>query len=275
MAVDITSLKMPALSPEGMKVLEMVESPGAEVGPVSEAVARDPMLSSTLLKIANSPAYRRRTELTNARHAVSMLGLKKVRMAVMVVAMRQSRQQGGAVMDALWEHAFAMAALCRAIANRGPSTLADDLEFTGLMHDMGALVLAANYPAEYQALSRDAAAQEVDILAAEREVFGIDRGSVLQGMADRLHLPEVTRAAEAAFRAGEDVGSAEGEVESHHAVLALAHHLDRMAHAGSRRAEEPVGPKADMVRRALDLSPEDIDDLMEEYDALLNETLGI
>ncbi|MFO8155558.1 MAG: HDOD domain-containing protein [Pseudomonadota bacterium] len=275
MAVDIATLSLPALSPEGMKVLEMVEAPDAEVGPVSEAVAHDPLLSSTLLSIANSPAYRRRTELTNARHAVSMLGLKKVRMAVMVVAMRQSRQQGGAILEGLWEHAFAMAALMRRIAGRGPSTLADDLEFTGLMHDMGALVLAANYPDAYRTLFQEAAAEEADILAAERAVFGVDRSTVLAGMGERLHLPGIILEAEAAFRAGADVGSAEGEVETHHAVLALAHHLDRMAHAGSQRPREPVGPKAETLRRALNLGAEDIDDLVDEFESLLDESLSI
>ena len=276
MQVDISRLKMPAVSPQGLAVLEAVSGDDVNLMQVADLVAQDPALSSALLFLVNSPLYRRAKEITSARFAVNILGAKRVRMAVMMVAMRGIHADPSQlqVQEALWEHSFGIAALCRLLGQEAFPLLVDDLEMTGLLHDLGALVLAANFPDEYAAITADCTRDQTPIEEAEQRVFALDRGAVTQAMASQMHLPGVTRQALKLFHDAAPIEALGSDEQKHTAILALAHHIDAVALGYGGRAPMRVPGVLAELKALVGLRDEELDDLIEEYPALLNQAMA-
>lgn len=275
MPIDISNLKMPAVSGAGLKILEVINSDAVDMNAVGDMVAQDPVLSSTMLSIANSAMYRRGKEITNVRNAIGMLGAKKVQMAVSVVAMRSIEANKTAMQEYLWEHSFGIATLCKLIAQYAFPVMVDDIELTGLLHDMGALILSANYPMEYEKLALAAKQRNIAIEAAETKFFTIDRGELLARMADELHLPEATRKASEMFRAQKNVSSVESDADIHHAVLLLAHLIDQMLNTGSDTPVERTVDNVPHIQSVIGLSNEHLDEINDEYQNVLNSTITV
>lgn len=275
MAIDISNLKMPAVSGAGMKILEIINSDNVDLNTVGDMVAQDPVLSSTMLSIANSAMYRRGKEITNVRNAIGMLGAKKVSMAVSVVAMRSIEANKTAMQEYLWEHSFGIATLCKLIAQYSFPVLVDDIELTGLLHDMGALILSANFPLEYEKLAQAAKQRNLPIEDAERKFFQLERGELLMRMADELHLPEATRKASAMFRSQTPVISLDTNAEIHHAVLVMSHLIDLSLNKGSETPQEKVVGTIPQLQALIGLSNEHLDEIYDEYQNVLNSTISI
>jgi HD-like signal output (HDOD) protein len=275
MGIDVSKLKVPTTSGSGLQVMEAISGQEPDLSLVGDMIAKDPVLTSTLLRIANSAMYRREKEISNVRTAVGMLGAQKVRMAVTVVAMRSIEAKGSAIQELEWEHCFAISTLCRLIGQHAFPVMMEDLELTGLLHDMGALILIANYPGEYQKLVQAANKRDMAIVDAEKKYFGLDRNEVLMHMSDALHLPEVTRRAMDAFRQHQVVESIDTEVDTHVAVLTLAHHIDRGLQAESPLPIEKLAGSLGSLKEKIGLSDENLDDIYEEYQNLLNSVISV
>jgi len=275
MGIDVSKLKVPTTSGSGLQVMEAISGQEPDLTLVGDMIAKDPVLTSTLLRIANSAMYRREKEISNVRTAVGMLGAQKVRMAVTVVAMRSIEVRGSAIQELEWEHCFAISSLCRLIGQYAFPVMMEDLELTGLLHDMGALILIANYPREYEKLVQAANKRDMPIVDAEKKYFGLDRNEVLIYMSDALHLPEVTRQAIQAFQDERQVDSIDTEVDTHLAVLSLAHHIDRGLQEESPLPIEKLPGSLGAIKEKIGLSDENLDDIYEEYQTLLNSVISV
>lgn len=275
MGIDVSKLKVPNISGTSMRVMEVIGGDDPDLSLVGDLIAKDPVLSSTLLRIANSAMYRREKEIDNVRIAVGMLGAKKVRMAVTVVSMRSIAASRSRIQEMEWEHCFAISALCRLIGQFAFPVMMEDLELTGLLHDMGALVLIGNYPKEYEKLVEAANSRAMAIVDAEKKYFGVDRNEVLMYMSEGLHLPAITRQAMEAFRSLQPVTSIESAVDTHLAVLSLAHHIDMSYQDEYPLPLEKISSDMGSLKTLIGLSDENIDDIMESYQEILNDLLTV
>lgn len=275
MGIDVSKLKVPNISGTSIKVMEVIGGDDPDLTLVGDLIAKDPLLSSTMLRIANSAMYRREKEIDNVRIAVGMLGAKKVRMAVTVVSMRSIAASRSQIQELEWEHCFAISALCRLIGQYAFPVMMEDLELTGLLHDMGALILIGNYPKEYEKLVQAANSRTMAIVDAERKFFGVDRNEILMHMSEGLHLPAITRQAMEAFRALQPVTSIDSAVDTHLAVLSLAHYIDMSFQEESPLPLEKLTSDMASLKTIIGLSDENIDDIMEEYQDILNDLLTV
>lgn len=275
MGIDVSKLKVPNISGTSIKVMEVIGGDDPDLTLVGDLIAKDPLLSSTMLRIANSAMYRREKEIDNVRIAVGMLGAKKVRMAVTVVSMRSIAASRSQIQELEWEHCFAISALCRLIGQYAFPVMMEDLELTGLLHDMGALILIGNYPKEYEKLVQAANTRTMAIVDAERKYFGVDRNQVLMHMSEGLHLPMITRQAMEAFRAVQPVTSIDSEVDTHLAVLSLAHYIDMSFQDESILPLEKLTSDMGSLKAIIGLSDENLDDIMEEYQDILNDLVTV
>ncbi|MBD3610328.1 MAG: HDOD domain-containing protein, partial [Gammaproteobacteria bacterium] len=208
------------------------------------------------------------------RTVVGMLGDKKVRMTVSVVTMRSIEVRNSLIQDLEWEHCFAISGMCRLIGQYVAPLMVEDLELTGLLHDLGALVLIANYPREYEKLVKAANLRDMPIVDAEKKLFGVDRNDVLLHMSESMHLPSTTMQTMRMMSAQQVVENIDSTVDTHLAVLTLAHHIDAMV-----QDEEGVLPiekvpdSLSALKQKLDLTDENLDQILDEYQDLLNSVL--
>ncbi|MBN4073644.1 MAG: hypothetical protein COC05_02365 [Gammaproteobacteria bacterium] len=225
MGIEISQLDMPGVSPQGLAVMELVAADDPDIHKIEEKIMQDPALAGTVIRYANSPLYRRREEITNVPNALRMLGLKNVRSAVVMATLHAVNNNNSAANNSIWKHVQLVAMLCKLIAIKVKPTVADDAEFAGLLHDLGALVLSNNLGEKYETLYQRALEEEQPLEAIEQEALGINHDQVMLHLASQLRLPEKLKAILSSIHMREKIDRIEHEADYIHAIVSTAHLL--------------------------------------------------
>ena len=146
-----------------------------ELGRLVEVVARDPSLMAALLRVANSPVFGLRRNITGLQQAVAILGLARVRAVLRSAVLREALRDYAdpALVDVLWGRFDHIGKLAASLAARSTTlTSQADLAYSaGMFHGTGIFILAKRFPEQTRGLAHaglDFAAQ-VDRLDAELE----------------------------------------------------------------------------------------------------------
>jgi putative nucleotidyltransferase with HDIG domain len=136
---------MPAIAVECLKA---VRDPRQTFKSVGDVIAKDPVLTSRVLKLANSAAFPGLTPANTLEGAISRMGIE----GLTVVLVQYSVYQAFTSRDerirnsfrGIWEHSLGVALIAKDLATRvlaGPDPSAAYL--AGLLHDVGKPVVAA------------------------------------------------------------------------------------------------------------------------------------
>lgn len=126
MTIDLSKLKLPALSEAGLQVLELLASNDIDFNCLGDFLSKDPLLSATMLKYANSPVYKREVKISNVRTAISILGLKTCIMAVSFAIMKSCDKPSFPATEKIWQNSINISTIARILAEELFPTTADD-----------------------------------------------------------------------------------------------------------------------------------------------------
>jgi HD-like signal output (HDOD) protein len=272
--IDKSQLKMPSVSSESLEVMRMLDSEDVDMHALVHAIGLDPVLSGTLIKYANSPAHRLAREATSVQQAVNVLGTRQVRAAAMVAAMRGFASGGNPITTMLWEQGVVISTLARAVAKRSSRRLADEAELLGLLHNMGALVLNTNFPDLYRSLA-DSLQQDGGLVHdAEREVFGLHRGELVDELTVRFRLPARVSEVMTAYHARQVPSEAISDEQRLLAILWMAQIAAHRSPASANWLPEYLPTEVDALMDQLGLIEDDLLNLSEDAEMLVAERLG-
>ena len=167
--------RLPVFPAVASRLVTMVSQEDASFRKVADLIGRDTGLTADLMRMANSPLIGLRFEIRSVLHAISVLGVNRVKTLAMTIALRNFAlpAAGSEVFKECWRHSLACAFSCEELAV-ACSRDKDEAYTAGLMHDIGRLALLAAYPQEYSAMVRQAREQRKDLLEAERDTFEVD-----------------------------------------------------------------------------------------------------
>lgn len=150
---------------------------------VAGLIAQDVGMSAGILKLVNSAFFGLRTHVASPAHAVNLLGLEIVKALVLGIGLFDRFDKDAFRdfdLEKLWGHSFGTGRLAREIAEcEGAS--AGDREIcyiAGLLHDVGKLVMATNFPEPYREVIRGSQEGLGTILDMERQMFGASHAEV-------------------------------------------------------------------------------------------------
>lgn len=165
-------------------MLRLIKACGKEkttIEEITRIISADPSLTSRLIQIIGSPYINLPKEVNSIKTAVVYLGLDTIRnIAISTSAMRffkLSDAPEGFDIGAFWYHSYKSAVIADKIARESGLSNPDEFFLAGLLHDIGRLVLMANYPEEYQKILAENRTEK-QILSAEMEVFDTDTPQV-------------------------------------------------------------------------------------------------
>lgn len=172
---------LPALPELVLQLVRSLEDPHLDLGRLEEQVELDQALSTKLLRVANSSFYGLQRQVGTVRDAAMVLGFGALRsMAIATATVNHFaalRLPPGFHYRAFWAHGMAcgLAAELLAREHREPEGVA----FTaGLIHDIGRLVLASQFPDHLEACFLHKIKNDCSLLDAEREVLGITHAQI-------------------------------------------------------------------------------------------------
>lgn len=137
-------ITLPSLPQINIKFREMAKK-GANLQEIADLLKQDAAISFKLISVANSVYYRGVVESKTLGQAISRLGLNTTRQYVEAITNRSlyttKNKKFAESVEKLWEHSLACAYATQIVSEALRLNLPDDAFTTGLLHDIGKLVL--------------------------------------------------------------------------------------------------------------------------------------
>lgn len=168
---------LPTLPHILLNLLEACGSNDTSMSDIASIVDKDPALCAKILRLVNSVYYSFSSEVKNFRQALSLLGTDTIRSIAISAAVyrvfNRVSDTGAFNLRQFWWHSLMCAVLARSIAARVHAPAAENAFLSGLLHDIGKLVLLQNDPNRYGAFLAQAGPGTA-APAAERAHLGCD-----------------------------------------------------------------------------------------------------
>lgn len=216
---------LPSLPVVVMDVLRSFEQRDANISVLADKVARDQALAAKTLRLANSSFYGLQRKVTTIQQAITILGFDSVRTLITAAAVIDKfgcSKHAFFDAKAFWRHAIGTA-LCAKMLARQLNLNQDYAFISGLLHDIGKLVLVSRFPQEYANAVAHQQAHDCFATEAERAVLGLDHPTVGRALAEHWKFPLTMQKAIANHHAPEDSDIGD--------IPALVHVADAIAHA--------------------------------------------
>ena len=173
---------LPPFSPVLNKLLASLGDENFSYGQLGSLIEQDMVLSGNVLRLVNSAAYGRRTEVLAISKAIALLGVNKLRNLVLTLSV--ANMWRSVKLDHEWSlerfnaHELATAILCDTIAQRVDLSFAEGAFLAGLLHDLGKLLVVMASPADHLDIEAQVARTGCASLEAERLILGTDHAAL-------------------------------------------------------------------------------------------------
>jgi len=175
-------------------VNDLVNDPKSEIEQIGSVISQDPDLTARLLKLVNSSYYGFETPIDTVSRAVMMVGLRELQHMVWAssaVESFKSLPPEDANMAGFWRHSIFCAVVARILARECHVLHPERLFVTGLMHDIGRLLMYLKAPeASATIFDLEKENPEKKIEEIEREILGYDHADLGFALCASWGLPD-------------------------------------------------------------------------------------
>ncbi len=168
------------------KLLGVIENPRISLNEIGSFISNDPVLTSRVLKVVNSPVYGFPGRISSVSQALILLGLNVVKGMLLGVSVFEAMQK---TMVGLWEHSLGCAVTARIIAKKKELKEPEEVSVAALLHDIGKVVLGLKFPDEYKKIMSDAETKDIFIFDSEKNYFGINHADAGAWIAQKWNFP--------------------------------------------------------------------------------------
>ena len=186
---------LPSLPSLYMEIINELRSDDPSIQKVGEIVSRDLGMTAKILQLINSSFFGLPQRITSADKAVTLLGLDLVK-AIALTSGAFSRFEGikipGFSVDSLWAHGLKTGGLSKVIAQseRLERRIVDAAFMAGLLHDIGKILIAANFPDNFVMITEAMKNDGINFYEAELEIMGATHAEVGAYLLGLWGLPE-------------------------------------------------------------------------------------
>lgn len=170
---------------------------------LGDLIEKDAVVAANILRVVNSAVYARRGTVASVRHALSILGVTKVRNIVlgMSVSRMLNQVKTNRAGVPLWsmenfnKHAAAVAMMSDLLVQNIKTEYAEGAFIAGLLHDMGRLLIVMGLPNEYAEIFTRHRATGEPFVFCEQEVLGFNHAALSGDAMSDWKLPTEIRLA--------------------------------------------------------------------------------
>ncbi|MGH9667923.1 MAG: HDOD domain-containing protein [Bryobacteraceae bacterium] len=262
---------LPPFSPILNRLLASLANDDVSFGKLSDLIEKDTVMAGNMLRLVNSALYARRGTINSVRHAVSLLGINKLRNAVLGMSISRMWKNLKSPQD--WSsarfnlHSVAVAVLADLLAQRLRVAYPEGAFVSGLFHDLGRLLIAVGLPDEHAEIYALYQRGDRTLLECEEEIVGITHPQLSAEALAVWNLPEPIRTAVAQHHAPPPIA---GEYHLSHLLNAANQHINGTGVTISLFTSEADMPRAEILE-SLGLGeglPALLEDFKSEYENL-------
>ena len=150
-----SSHNLPILPHILIKLISACRDENGSVQEMAKIIQSDASMAAKILKLANSSYFRTTTKIVQIDQALMRLGRNAIKNLAISSAVHQVFSKSDAVssgfdLKRFWRHSLTSAVLAKMIAKKSGYNLPEQAFLTGMIHDIGRLLLATKFPDEYK-----------------------------------------------------------------------------------------------------------------------------
>ncbi len=189
---------IPAFPQSVNQVIAMTSNAMCPPKKLVQVIERDPILTMKVLKLVNSAFFGLSKEVTSVQHSVVYVGLNTVKNVAISVAMSgvlPETNDAGLDMDAYWKDSLAVGVIAKMLAEQRkiPPNETADYFVAGLLHNIGKVLFAHYFPAEYKEVLGITEEKRIPLHKVEKKLLGLDHCQLGGLLAKEWQLPENLR----------------------------------------------------------------------------------
>jgi len=178
------------------QVERAINHPSSSSSDIAKALRTDQGLCARLLRIANSAFYGFPQRMESVEQAIRVIGTRQLHdlvLATVVLTQFRGVDANLVTMKSFWQHSFACGIAARSLATLRRESNSEHFFVSGLLHDIGSLVLYQEFPQRAKVALETHRRDNVALDEVERAVIGCDHGQVGAALMTLWKLPESYR----------------------------------------------------------------------------------
>lgn len=185
---------LPPFSPILNRLLGSLASEDVRFSDLATLIEKDTVLSGHVLRLVNSAAMARRNRINSISHAVSVLGLVRLRNFLLSLSIARLWQSTKTIppwsMAQFNLHGAAVALMSDLLAQNCHCHYPEGAFLAGLLHDYGKLLIAAALPEQFLEIQKKVQEGSLTMVQCEREVTGFTHPELSAMTLKAWNLPE-------------------------------------------------------------------------------------
>ena len=187
--------ELPTIPETLIEILKVLDDPDSGPSDLAQVVRLDAPLMTKVLRLANSPYYSSRGDISDINRCVAVLGYRTVRQVAICVSVATNLVAAVAKSKPrldyreLWKHSVVTGAIAKHLGRMVGYEDPEEAFTMGLLHDMGKFVLMIYAPEAYDMLMAERAQSKQSLVEAELEFFGFSHAQMAAAFADSWHFP--------------------------------------------------------------------------------------
>jgi HD-like signal output (HDOD) protein len=171
---------------------QVIADPLATSNDVARVVNTSPSLAATLLKIVNSAYYGFPSKIDRISRAVTVIGTREIsNLALGISVMQTFKHIPKHIIDmqAFIRHSLACGIIARILAARNNLPQTEQLFVSGLLHDIGKLIVYGYYPEHATACFCLAESADTSVFQTEKNIIGNNHPQLAKHLLSKWKLP--------------------------------------------------------------------------------------
>jgi HD-like signal output (HDOD) protein len=182
---------LPSVSPIVTALIELAADEESSLGQISELIAKDPALTTRVIRLANSSFFRSCNPAATVLQAVARIGVRHTRLLALSVSLKNafSLKPGDSKIDyaRFWRLSLYQGLLARWLAQNLGTADPDEAFTAGLTLEIGFLVLVRTFARDSD-LSLECSV--ASLLVAEKERYGLNHRQIGEVLLRNWRFPE-------------------------------------------------------------------------------------
>ena len=175
-------------------IIRVTEEPTSTIQDLEEAILMDQVLTTRILRVANSAYYTYNRRISTISQAAVLIGFKAIKGIAFasVLSKLMNVELKGYEMNsnALWKQSQTCAIAAREISKRIRYKDQEEAYIAGLLHDFGKIILSQYLEKEYGEIMAMVTEDQIPFDQAEERVLGFSHTEIGAMVAEKWNLPK-------------------------------------------------------------------------------------
>ena len=190
--LDNSKIVLPEIPSVVFELNEVIANPMSSADHIAQVVNKSPSLTALLLKIVNSSFYGLPSKIDKVSHAVTLIGTREISglaLGISILSIFKNIPKEMIDMYSFLKHSLACGILSRILAAQKNFGQTEQLFVSGLLHDLGRLILYLYFADESRNMLSRARHNNNLLYQEERDYLGCDHAQVGKQLMDQWKLP--------------------------------------------------------------------------------------